>query len=128
VPREKTPEQWKIDFLLQASTTDVIVIEATPQGARAGRAMLYHTETDSYELEIFIVPMFWGAGLGMLAARELVEIAEQSLSARTVSATVHPDNVAALRLLQGLSFVRDCAAKPTGWQEGHHVYRRRHGA
>jgi RimJ/RimL family protein N-acetyltransferase len=128
IPLNKTKAQWKLDFNRTIASAGIVVVESVSTGERAGRALLSHPAHGTFEIQVFIAPRFWGAGFGIIAARELVSIAFNQLGAKSVFAVVHPDNRAALRLLSSLGFVRDASAERGDWQKGHYTYRRQSDA
>ena len=85
----------------------------------------YGAEEDVYEIGFHLCPDFWGKGLGMEAAKAIIEYAFETLKAKDLFAGHHPENASSAKMLQKLGFrhIRDEYYEPTGLFHPSYRYR-----
>lgn len=95
--------------LQAAGATAQFVIEHRELGRVIGSCLLFRHEPASARAEIGYVlgRAHWGQGLMLEAMRGFVAHAFETLGLRRLEADVNPDNLASVRLLERLGFVRE---------------------
>jgi ribosomal-protein-alanine N-acetyltransferase len=90
-------------------------VEPREGGALFGMCGLLQRDwLDAPDIGYAFMPSARGYGIAREAAAATLAVARSRFAARKVLAIVNPDNVASIRLLEGVGFVADGTAEPPG--------------